>query len=276
MAYKTILVCLNEINRLPQLTDAARTLGAKFKTHVTGLYVLPSVQVYPIAGYAAAPDLYDGNRTYFTTNEVKVRSAFEQAMKADGLSFDFHVVDSSVPSIGSEVMRQGRAADLIVVSATDRSNKPGVEYDFVERLVISAGRPVLVLPFIGEAKLNCDEILIGWDDGREASRAVFDALPFLQKSKRTRIVSIDTAGTGTLPGAALAEALDRHGVKAELTNVASDGQATGAALLRAASDFGSGLVVIGAYGHSRFTEFIFGGATRHVVHHLDRPVLMSH
>jgi nucleotide-binding universal stress UspA family protein len=276
MAYKTILLCLNEIPRVPQLIEAARAIGAIFKAHVSGLYIIPGVQVYPSAGYAATPDVYDGNRIYYKDHEAKVQDAFETAMKADGLSFDFHLVDSSSSMIGNEVMAQGRCADLVVISATDRNSAQGVEYDFVERLVIATGRPVLVLPFQGESRLNLDEVMVGWDEGREASRAVFDALPFLQTAKRVRVVSVDAAAKGKLPGGSIAESLDRHGVKVELTNVSSDGQSAGQTLLRAASDYGAGLIVIGAYGHNRFTEFIFGGVTRHVVHNLDRPVLMSH
>jgi nucleotide-binding universal stress UspA family protein len=276
MAYKTILLCLNEISRLPQLIEAGRMLGAKFKAHVAGLYVIPGVQVYPSAGYAATPDIFDGNRIYYKDNEASVRQKFETAMKNDGLSFDFHTVDSSLPLIGNEVIAWGRSADLIIVSATDRQSTQGVEYDFVERLVIASGRPILILPFIGDAKLDVSEVMVAWDDGREAARAVFDALPFLQAAKRTRIVRIDASEKGAVPGAMIAESLDRHKVKAEITNVTSDGLSAGDALLRAANDHGAGLLVLGAYGHSRFTEFIFGGVTRHIVHHLDRPVLMSH
>ncbi len=276
MAYKTILLCLNEIGRVPQLIAAARKLAATFDAHVSGLYVIPGVQVYPAAGYAAAPDVFDGTRKHFQTKQAGVQSQFEGAMKKDGVSFDFHVVDSDLPMIVNEVTKQGRNADLIVASATDRQSYEGVEFDFVERLVMTAGRPVLVLPFLGDAMVSLDEVIIGWDQGREAARAVFDALPLLQTSKRTRILQIDQPVRGEIQGATLAEALDRQGVKTEITNVASDGMTAGETILRAASDHGAGLIVVGAYGHSRFTEFIFGGVTRHVIHYLDRPILMSH
>ncbi len=276
MAYKTILLCLNELGRVPQLVEAARKLATTFDAHISGLYVIPGVQVYPAAGYAAAPDVFDGTRKHYQNQLKQVQSQFETGMKADGISFDFHVIDSDMPMIVNEVTRQGRNADLIVVSATDRKAYDGVEFDFVERLVMTAGRPVLVLPFLGEAKLALDEIIIGWDHGREAARAAFDALPFMQASKRTRILQIDQPARGEMQGATLAESLDRHGVKTEITNVTSDGMTAGETILRAASDHGAGLIIVGAYGHSRFTEFIFGGVTRHVIHHLDRPILMSH
>jgi nucleotide-binding universal stress UspA family protein len=276
MAYKTILLSLNEINRIGEVTAAAAYLASTFSAHITGLYVIPAIQIYPGAGYAAAPDIYDANRKFFLTNQDKVKTEFETVMKNNGLNYDFHVVEASTPLICNEVMAQGRRADVILVSATDRNSSEGVEYDFVERLVINSGRPVLIIPQKGHAKIDLTEVIVAWDGGREATRATFDALPLLQVSKRTRLVRIDASVKGTLPGVDIAKCLDRHGIKAEVTNVSSDGLSPGETLLRAANDFGAGVIVLGGYGHSRLTEFIFGGVTRYMVHHLDRPVLMSH
>ncbi len=276
MAYKTIMVCLNEISRLPQLLTAARSLAVKFGAHITGLYVIPGIEVYPANAYAAGANFYDGNRTYYQEKLPKVRTEFEAAMKQDGLSFDFHEVDSVYPQIAHDVLEEGRAVDLIVVSATDQGDVMGVEYDFVERLVIAAGRPVLVLPHKGEAWPKMEEVILAWDDSREASRTAFDSVPFLQTASRTHVVTVDPNGRGSVPGAAIAEALDRHGIKAKTLTVSSDGLGIGETLLRTAKDQGAGLIVMGAYGHSRFTEFVFGGATRHMVRNLDRPIFMSH
>jgi nucleotide-binding universal stress UspA family protein len=276
MAYKTILLCLNEIARLPQLIAVARQLGVKFDAHISGLYVIPGVQIYPSAGYGAGPDIFDGTRIFFQNHQSKVKDAFETAMKEDKLSFDMHVVDSSMPLIVNDVIDNCHNADLVIVSNTNRDDSDGVEYDFVERFVLAAGRPVLILPYKGDVQLKTDQIMLAWNDSRESSRATFDALPFLQKAKRTRIVTVDVVPKGTIPGAVIAESLDRHGVKTEITNISSDGMTVGETLLRAANDYGAGLVVLGAYGHSRFAEMIFGGATRDVLGNLDRPILMSH
>ncbi len=276
MAYKTILLSLNEIDRLDAVIAAGRHLGTSFGAHISGLYVIPAAQIYPTMGYVAMPEMIDSNRQFYREKRDKVKTTYEKVMKADGLSYDFNSIDSTTPIIGNDVVSQGRNADLIVVSATDDNAREGVEHDFVERLIITAGRPVLVLPFVGSAKLDLEEILVGWDGGREAARTVFDAMPLLKIAKRVRIAGVDEARRGEIPAASIAESLDRHGVKAELTNISSDGMRTGEALLRAASDHGAGLLVLGAYGHTRFTEFVFGGVTRHVLRHLDRPVLMSH
>ena len=90
----------------------------------------------------------------------------------------------------------------------------------------------------GEAKLKTEQTIVGWDHSRESSRAVFDAQPFLLKAELTRLVTVDDQGAGRLPAARNAEALDRHGVKTEVTAVAANGISVGKALLRAANDMG--------------------------------------
>jgi len=276
MAYKTILLCLNEIPRLPQLISVARELGAKFNAHISGLYVIPGVQVYPGGGYGTVPTVFDATRIYFENQLPKVREEFEAAMKKDKLSFDLHIVDSTNPNIVTDVIDNAYDSDLIVISNVDRDNTSGVESDFAERFVLAAGRPVMVLPSKGNVKLKLDQIMVGWNQSRESSRAIFDALPLLKQSKMTRIVTADVAPRGSLPAAGIAEALDRHKIKTEVTNVSSDGMTVGETLLRAANDYGADILVLGAYGHSRFSEMVFGGVTRHVLRHLDRVVLMSH
>lgn len=280
MAYKTILVSLNEVSRVPELIAAAKVLGRTFGAHIAGFYVVPAVQVYPSVGFEAAPQVFEGNRTFFKDNAEKVRNTFEAAMKAEGLAFDFHLVDARTPIIADDVIAQGRSSDLILVSATNPDEVTGVERDFVEQTVMSAGRPVIVLPYKGDATLEFNEVVLGWDGGREASRAAFDAMPILAAAKKVRVVRADPQKDpslrGAVPGADLAEALARHGVKAEAQGFPTDGMDAGQALMRCASDCGAGMIVMGAYAHSRLTEFIFGGATRFVLTRLNRPVFMSH
>ena len=275
MAYKTIVVCLNEISRLEELVNAAVQLGTKFKAHVSGLYVIPAVEVYPTDGYSVAA-VFDGRRVFFQTHQNKAVEAFESAMKRDGLSFDTHVVDSDISDIGADVLANSREADLVVISNTDRKAPEGVESSFVENFIVAVGRPVLVLPSKGKIDLKIDQVMIGWSQTREASRAVFDALPFLAKAKLTRLVGVDVAPKGQMPAARIAETLDRHGIKAEITNVSSQGMATGETLLQATKDYGASLLVIGAYGHGRFAEMVFGGVTRYILREMNVPVLMSH
>lgn len=280
MSYKTILVSLNEVGRLSELVAAAVTLARETGAHVSGLYVVPAVQVYPSVGFEAAPQVFEGNRSFFKDNGARVKQAFEEAMRREGLSHDFHQVDARTPVIADEVVAAGRVADLVVVSATNPEEITGVERDFVEQSVMALGRPVIVLPYKGKAAISLNEVIVGWDGGREAARATFDALPLLKKAAKVRVVRIDPQKDpslrGSVAGADLAEALSRHGVTAEAQGYPTDGQDEGQALMRCAEDAGAGLIVMGAYGHSRLAEFIFGGATRFVLNRLVCPVLMSH
>jgi nucleotide-binding universal stress UspA family protein len=275
-ALRSILVSLNDVSALPRLLAATRYLAGRFSAQVTGHYVIPAVQIYPMMGYDAAPETYDGNQLFFKKNQDKVRADFEAAMKADGLEFSFQLVQGRTPQMAPEVAEHGSAHDLVVLAAAAQDASSGLEDDFAERVVMQAGRPVLVLPREGAPTFDFSEIVVGWDGGREAARATFDALPLLRTARLVRLVGIDVAPRGQEPAADIAETLAHHGAKVDILRVTSDGHNAGDTLLRAANDHGAGLVVMGAYGHSRFSEFIFGGATRHVFRNLDRPVLMSH
>ena len=280
MSYKTILVSLNEVGRLAELVTAAVDLARETGAHVTGLYVIPAVQVYPSVGFEAAPQVFEGNRSFFKDNTQRVKQAFEEAMRREALPHDFHLLDARTPVIAEEVIATGRSADLVMVSATNTDEITGVERDFVEQVVMAVGRPVIVLPAKGDARIVLKEIVVGWDGSREAARAAFDSLPLLKKAEKVRVVRVDPqkdpALRGSVAGADLAEALARHGIRAEAQGYPTDGLDEGQALMRCAEDTGAGLIVMGAYGHSRLAEFIFGGATRFVLNRMSRPVLMSH
>ena len=161
MAYKTILVSLNEVARLPQVLEAAKFLGKTFSAHVSGVYVIPSVQFYPSVGYEAMPQFFDGNQIYFKDNAKAVQDSFEKAMKAEGLSCDFQMVNGATANVSDEVIARGHAADLILLSSSNVDAPAGVEPDFVEQVVMAAGRPVLVLPLKGDAKVDLSEHCAG-------------------------------------------------------------------------------------------------------------------
>jgi nucleotide-binding universal stress UspA family protein len=273
---RSILVSLNDVKQMPTVLAATRYLAGRFSAQVKGLYVIPAAKVYPMMGYDAVPVAYDGNQQFFQKHLPKVKADFEAAMKADGIEFSFQQVDGSSSQIAMEVAAQARAHDIAMISASQSGDGSGFEDDFAERVVMLAGRPVLVLPRHADARFDFTEIMVGWDGGREAARATFDSIALLRTARRVRLVEIDVAPRGVEPAAEIAESLAHHGVKTEITHVTSDGMNAGETLLRAAKDHGAGLLVMGAYGQGRFTEFIFGGATRHVFRNLSVPVLMSH
>ena len=142
-----------------------------------------------------------------------------------------------------------------------------------------SSRPGLVLPRGTVAGTLGDRILVAWDGGRESTRAAFEALPLLAQANAVRLVSI----TGALrerapqftPADDLAATLSRHGAKVEALSIRSERPTVADELAAQALDFGAGLIVMGCYGHSRLREFVFGGATRHMLRRMPTPLLMA-
>jgi nucleotide-binding universal stress UspA family protein len=139
---------------------------------------------------------------------------------------------------------------------------------------------VLVVPNTGKAAAPAKTITVAWNGRRESARAVFDALPLLKAADDVNVVWInpeqDRAVSGDIPAAELCTTLARHHVKCQASLATAIGGDVGAELLRQASAFGSDLLVMGCYGHSRLREFILGGASRDILKNMRLPVLMSH
>src|SRR5690242_6271867 len=146
MSYKTVLVALNEINRLDALNASAARIAALDDGFVRGLYTIPAAQIYPSTGFEAVPQMFEGHQTFFKNNLAKVKGAYEESLKEARLGGEFVSVEGRSPLISDEIISHGKSADIIIASATDPAEVSGVELDCIERVLIGAGRPLLVLP----------------------------------------------------------------------------------------------------------------------------------
>jgi nucleotide-binding universal stress UspA family protein len=162
------------------------------------------------------------------------------------------------------------ASDLVI---TSRGGALGV----AEQLVTATGVPVLVLPPEVPRDLG-RVVLVAWKGSPEAARAVHDALPFLQHAAADRVV-LCAVGEETTAGGGLDDAaamLEQHGVPVQPERVdRTEGRSTGEVLLAQTTAHGADLLVMGAYGHARVRELVFGGVTRHVLNTATLPVLFS-
>ena len=279
MAYRTIVVSLNDVARVEAMVGSAALIAETCNAHLIGCYVIPAVKIYPEVGFAAASAIDDSWQQYFKENAPSVRVRFEEKLRQSGVSGEFRVVNSRYTEWAPSLVEHGRLADLIIVSQTARNLATHVEPGFVESVVMDSGRPVLIIPdkavFAG-----VKSAVIGFNATREAARTLFDAMPLLQNATDVRIIWVDPYrdrdAAGEVPGAEAAVSLARHGVKATAEGLTAGGGNAGEALLQRANDLGSELLVMGAFAHSRMREYIFGGATQHVLAHANIPVLMSH
>jgi nucleotide-binding universal stress UspA family protein len=144
---------------------------------------------------------------------------------------------------------------------------------------VTAGRPLLLVPYVGTYRKVGAKVLVGWAGTREATRAVHDSLALIEPDGDVTVLTIETTrpASDVIPGADIAAHLARHGLRVSAARtVVTDGLTPADALLDYASDLGADLLVVGGYGHSRMREMILGGVTRDLLRHMTVPVLMSH
>jgi nucleotide-binding universal stress UspA family protein len=205
--------------------------------------------------------------------ESERRAHFEAVAAREGLSAEWRPIRSPLTE---SVVAHARYADVAVVA---RSDPGGREPPVIvpEWLVFGSGRPVILLPARAPATL-VRRVVVGWNASREATRAVADALPLLAHAEAVEVLVVDPerhAGHGQEPGADIARHLARHGLSVEVRLLDSGGEPVSSTLLARAAAFGAELLIVGAYGHSRLTELVFGGTTRRVLREAELPVLMS-
>jgi nucleotide-binding universal stress UspA family protein len=278
MTYKTILLHINDERRVANLVDAATRLATTQHAHVIGLYVMPPVPTYGATSFGAG--MITASLDTFREEAKRIQAAFEKAVGGHALGAEWRLVEPEGTGVAETIMHHGCTADLIIASQRDRNWDFTALLDEPERVAIESGRPVLVVPHGKPFATIGRSITVAWNNRRESTRAVFDALPLLQASKKVRIVWInphdEEQDVGDFPTARIVATLERHGVTCTGATAFADNSRVGEALLAQVAEDGADLLVMGAYGHSRIREFVFGGATRHVLTHMTLPVLMSH
>lgn len=204
--------------------------------------------------------------------------ALEQfAAKAQGAGVKAETLAFMVPSTrrGAAVSELARCYDAAVVPQPSRDGADTA--DILEETLFAAGRPIIIVPYI-PVRQELGTVLVAWDGGRPAARAVADALPILAMARGVQVVTVGKAKPEASPLSAqnLIRHLARHGIAAELKWLASDGVDVANLLLSHAADADADLIVMGGYGHSRMRELVLGGTTREILRSMTIPVLMSH
>ncbi len=172
------------------------------------------------------------------------------------------------------LLAQSMAADLVVIGRKGRDN-PAERFALAPAdVVMQCGRPVLIAP-PGVSYCEASRVAIGWKNTREARRAVADAMPFLRRASRVVVCHV-ADGSGPDEGEGLVRALEARGIVACAARTEGDGADTAEALVDLACEHAAGLLVTGAYGHSRLSEWAFGGVTRDLLRGSPVCCLMSH
>ncbi len=275
MALKSILVHVTNSKEAKARVEAAFALAMDHDAHLTGIGVRSAVQIPGFAAARIPPQVIEDVEARQEADNRAAHEIFDGAASRAGWSdrsgwFEGIGLPSEIVGL------HARYADLTIVGQQPVSGADNAEEAFADYLVMRSGRPVLVFPHVGAAKPIGRNIVVAWNAGREAARAVGDAMPLLEGSDSVDILSIEPEGIGDLPGADIAQHLARHGINAIAKRSVANKVDAGDVLLNFVADNGADLVVMGAYGHSRVREMIMGGVTRHMLEHMTVPVLMSH
>jgi nucleotide-binding universal stress UspA family protein len=286
MKLQDLVVLLDGTNRDEAKLAVAVGLARRHDAHLTGLcpleLLLPPDTSFALSGYPdlwAMPEFAKKVEGEARTKAAMIEGPFRERLRREGLKGDWRL--ETGPLIQA-VTRRSQAADLVVVGQADPEHPlPPAARTLIEDILMTAGRPLLLVPYAGTFETVGTTTLIGWTPTRESARAVHDALPLLTPSGNVTVLTVELPGSASesevAPAADIAEHLSRHGLTVTAARtVVSDGLPPADVLLDYASDIGADLLVVGGYGHSRTREMILGGVTRDLLRHMTVPVLMSH
>lgn len=280
MPYRTILVHCNDKRRIAALLAPTVGLAEKFQAHLIGLSVVPPVAIISMGTPDGPPIVVDDHCKLYREESPAMKSTFEAASRGRAFVGEWRDDEADAFGVADRVLQYARAVDLVVAAQTDPQWAASDSLDVADRLAMESGRPVLIIPNTGAHAGVGEKVLVAWNARREAARAVFDALPILQRAKEVKVVWINPQSehdvAQDIPAADICAALARHGVKCQATEQIKPHASVGETLLTCAKDMRADLLVMGCYGHARLREFVFGGASRHVLAHMPLPVLMSH
>ncbi len=279
MSYKTILVHADATRHAEQCIRLAAAISAREDAHLIGA-ATSGISRYVYQSDMAAPDSSMHLALHLDALRQRARRSldkFETQMTMMGVrSWESLVIDDEA---GTGLSLRGRYSDLVVLGQFDPDEPAPVAMpDFPEYVVLNTGHPVLVVPYAGQFDQVGKRVLVAWDAGVSATRAVVNAIPMLRHADIVDVAVFNAEGSGDahgeLPGADIALYLTRHGIKVNVTR-----QKTridiGNSLLSLAADLASDMMVMGGYGHSRFREILLGGVTRTILGSMMVPVLMS-
>ena len=274
---KDTVVNLSVGNSRDVAADYAVSVADAFGAHVAGTAFAYEPAIPGTVMGSVPAELIEASLAESRKAAEDAIARFDQAAGRAGVSFESRVVDATLVGGADLFGRIARRFDLSVVAQAEPDKAAGEDL-IIEAALFQSGRPVIVVPYIQRTGLVLERVLVCWDGGRTAARAIGDAIPFLTRAKAVDVVIVATEpGKGDeIPGADVGRHLARHGLKVEVKRIVAPDIDVANAILSYAADSAADFMVMGGYGHSRLREFILGGATRRILQSMTVPVLMSH
>ena len=279
METRDILVVMENAAVVPQRIALAAALATRFGARLAGFFAsgYPIMASYgDVSGWSQLVDAYmEAQRR----EAAAAGAAFREALNRDKLQGEwiFREADETGSTIAEAALY-----DLVVIGQPNPdAGLSGAIGLRPEEIVLSCGRPVLVVPYAGTFPDIGRRVLVAWNGSRESTRALHDAMSLMADAEAVTVIEIDPPAPGVAAPAAsaaqVAAALVRRGIAAKPETETTSGDiSVEDLLLSRANDLDADLLVMGAYGHSRMREFVLGGVSRSIFRHMTLPVLMAH
>lgn len=279
MAYKSLLCVVSDMDHCRPALDQAVAMANLDDAHLEVLCV--GVDLTQVSSYYAGANAVVLQETIgqAASSAEELKTKVSEALEGEAITWSTCTAVAALADLGRHIAARARFADLVIL-AHPYGGDAGPEHEPIVEAALFEGRaPVLVVPKEGAAVPAPERIVIGWNESSEAMNAVRIALPFLKQAKFVNITVIDPpvhSPNRSDPGGLLSQFLARHGVTAEISVLSKTLPRVSDILQRHVSDTEADMVVMGAYGHSRLREAIFGGATRDMMEEAKVPLFLAH
>jgi len=278
MGLNDIVVYVDSAEATKARVGFAVALAKEHGAHLIGIAFAPTA-LLPLygadVGFADMSEVLESVKS----QGAKALQAFEASAKAAGVTAEARLMQGMSEEFPHDFARAARHADLAILGQP-RDGDPLIgQYALVERCLFASGRPVIIVPALPEKLALKGAVVAAWDGSAEAARAINDAMTFLKEAARVVLVAGVTGAQDEEDGPEtddMVAHLKRHGVMAEAMRVKAGEGDIGRLLLSTAKTLGADLMVMGAFHHSRWREFILGGVTLTVLEEATIPLIMAH
>lgn len=279
MSIKDILVQVDGAKSAAVRYAAAVEVAQFHGAHLTGLCLAVEPEVPATVMGMVPPEAIAGPREAIREQAETAIAQFRLAVERAGIAAEGRIVQVLDFDAVDVFAQHVRHSDMAILGQPDPADFLRLPHSFPTDIVMAGGRPAIVMPFVEVPPVIGQRVLVAWDGGREAARAVNDALPILERAHAVTVLAVnpDVSSAGNRDaGADISLHLARHGVKVTAARTVSRETSVGDVILADIADNSMDLLVMGAYGHSRLREWVLGGVTRHILAHMTVPVFMSH
>ena len=264
-------------SNLKALLDGAGQFAARHDAHVTGYYVIsppPDISSFTEFGGIVPQDVVDRHYDNARALADEARAAFEKSMDDHNVLRTFQVDEGYALKLAPG---QFRYTDVAIVGQVDpdaaESQRP-----LINTILMATGRPLMVMPNTRAPDVIGERVIVGWNRSKEAARSIHDALPLLRLADAVEILDIEEHNNREVLGSSVSmtQHLARHDITATATSIPRTDTSAGDVILNYAAETNTDLIVAGAWGHTRATEYLFGGVTRTLIEDATIPVWLSH